>query len=338
MVLSYMLLAHCLFCYPLLATAYTYNTLLSSTVSLPIPTVLFYLLLPTCLYLRYSTIFYWVHAFTYGSLPPSTGSLPIPMVLYYLLLSHCPSLLYSTFFYWFPAYTYGIYYLLLDPYLYLWYSSIFYWLPVYTYGTLLPSTAFLPIPMVLYYLLLAHCLSLCYSTTSTGSLPIPMVFYYLLLAPCLSLWYYTIFYWPSAYHYGTLLHSSCPLATAYTNDTLLSTTGSLPIPMEPFYLLLPSCLYLWYSLIFNWLHAYNYGIYHLLLDPYLYLWYSSIVYWLPAYTFGTLLPSTAFLPISIVLYYLLLAHCLSHGTLLILLDPWLYQWYSTIFYWHPAYP
>ena len=183
--------------------------------------------------------------------------------------------------------------------------TTFYLIPTYIYGTLLSSTgylyipmvlfllhstAFLSIPMVLYYLLLAHCLSLWYSTTSTGSLPIPMVFYYLLLAPCLSLWYYTIFYWPTAYHYGTLLQSSGPL------PTLLSSTGyclylryssifycSLPILMVLFYLLLPSCLYLRYSTIFYWVHA---------------------------YTHGTLLPSTWSLPIPMVLYYFLLTHCL----------------------------
>ena len=80
--------------------AYPLGTLLSSADPLPIPTLLnyrllapclslSYFLLTHCLYLWYSTTFYWLPAYPHGSLLPSTGPLPIPMVLFYLLLTHC---------------------------------------------------------------------------------------------------------------------------------------------------------------------------------------------------------------------------------------------------------
>ena len=129
----------------------------------------------------------------------------------------------------------------------------------------------MPIPMGLYYLLLAPGLFVCYGTIfflipaytygtllpstdtifywptayhfgtllqvpSTGPLPIPMVFYYFLQDPCVPLLYSTIIYWLPAYPY----------------DTLLSFTGSLSLPMVHYYLLLASCLNLWYSTTFYW--------------------------------------------------------------------------------------
>ena len=147
-----------------------------------------------------------------------------------------------------------IYYLLLAPCLYLWYSTIFFWLPAYPYGTL-PTTFYWPPDY-------PHCTQL----SSTGPLPVSMVLYYLLLAPCLSLWYstispflsmwYSIFYCPSANTYVTLLSSKCSCLSlrystifygpiAYTNGTLLSSTGPLLIPMILYFLLLAPCLYLW---------------------------------------------------------------------------------------------
>ena len=108
--------------------------------------------------------------------------------------------------------------------------------------------------MVLYYLLLAPCLSLwnystfywptdypyCTQLSSTGPLPITMVLYYLLLAPCLSLWYSTIFYWLPSYPWGILSSSvSLPIPMllyylpndhAYPYGSLLSSTGPMPIP------------------------------------------------------------------------------------------------------------
>ena len=165
-----------------------------------------------------------------------------------------------------------------------------------------------------------------------------MKLYYLLLAPCLSLWYSIIFYWPTAYHYGTLLLSSCPL------PTLLSSTGSMPITMVLYYLHLAHFLCLCYSTIFYWTTAYTsvtllsstgslpipLVLYYLLLAHCLSIRYSSIFYWIPTYTYGILLSSNGSLPIPTVLFYLLQAHCLSL---------WYYPTffcptaYSTILYW-----
>ena len=141
--------------------------------------VLYYLLLASCLYLWYSSIFFWLTAYPYGTALHFTGTLSILMVLYYLLLDPCQEL---------------------------WYSTALYCIPVYPYCSLLSSTGSLPIHMILFYLLLAPCLYL----------------WYLLLASCLYLWYSTIFYW----------------RTACTFGTLLSSTGSMPIPMFLYFLLL----------------------------------------------------------------------------------------------------
>ena len=250
--------------------------------------ILYYLLLALCLSQFYPTSFYWPTAYTYGtlfifywlpaypngSLLPSTGQLPIPTVPYHLLMTLCLSLLFS-------------FNHLLTHCLYLWYYSTFYWLPVYPCGTVLPSTGSLSIPMVLYYLLLAPCYTFGTLLSSTVQLLLPMVFCYLLLAhclsriftipivpyffliaPCLSLWlsfnhllthclylnYYSTFYCLPANPYGTILPS----------------TGSLPIPMVLYYLLLAPCLYRWYATIF---------------------------YCPTANTYGTLLSSTGLLPI-----------------------------------------
>ena len=185
---------------------------------------LHYILLVHCLYLWYSTIFFWSPAYTYGTLLSTTRNLLIPMVLYYLPLIHCLYLRYSTICYWSPALV--LFYIPLDTCLYLWYSSILYWLPDYPYNTLL---------------------------SSSGSLTIPLVLYYRLLASCLYLWYYIIFYWLSVYTYGTLLPFYWPSANNY--GTILYSTGSLLIPMVLYYLLLAHCLYLWYSSIFYLLTA-----------------------------------------------------------------------------------
>ena len=108
------------------------------------------------------------------------------------------------------------------------YASIFYW----------PMA----IPMVLYHLLLAHWLSLWYSTivywtpfyingtatiisrpvvylygtllSSSDPLVTSKILYFHLPIHYLSLMYSPIMYWPICYRYGTLLLSTCPLATA----------------------------------------------------------------------------------------------------------------------------
>ena len=182
---------------------------------------------------------------------------------------------------------------MLAPCLYLWLSHIFYWLPAYHYGTLLPSPGPLPIPMVLYHLLLPPVLNLWYSSTCTYYL-LPAYTYgtFLpLLAPCLYLWYSSIFFWLPAYPYGTPLPS----------------TGPLPIPMVLYYLPMAPFLSLWYSTIFYCPTAYTYGI---LLIVCLSLWYCITVYSLSAYTYGNILSSNGPLSIPLVLYDLLLAPCL----------------------------
>ena len=183
--------------------------------------VLIYLLLAHCLSLWYYTIFYWLPAYSYGELLSSTGLLPIPMVLYYLLLTYCPYLRYSTIIYWHPVYPCRTLLPSTSP-------------TAYTFGPLLSSTGSLPIPIVVYYLQLAHCL--CYVTLLSSSDPLP------------------IFYRLPTYPYDTLFSSTGPLPipmvifywlSAYTYITLLSFTVSLPIPMVLYYLLLPLFLYLW---------------------------------------------------------------------------------------------
>ena len=146
--------------------------------------------------------------------------------------------------------------------------------------------------MLVYYLLLAPCISHGTLLPSTVPLPISLVLYYLLLTPCLSLWYSITFY----------------LVPAYTS-----------IHMVSYYLLLIYFLYLRYSTSFHWPTAYPCGtllpsaghclslLYYQLLAPCLFLWYSTIFYWLTSNTYGTLLSSTGPLPIAIALYYLHLA-------------------------------
>ena len=218
MVLYYLLLASCIYrwyssiCYCI--TAYPYGTALYSTDPLPIPIVLYYLLHDPCLSLRYSTILYWLPVYPFDTLLSSTGSLTI---------------WYSTTFYWLAAYTYGTLHILLAHCISLWYSTILYWLHAYPNDNLLYSIGSLPIPMILYYLLQAHYLC------STGSLSIPMILYYLLLAHCLYPWYSTIFYWSLHIPKNSTIFYWLP---AYPYVILLSSTGSLPIPMILYYLLL----------------------------------------------------------------------------------------------------
>ena len=82
------------------------------------------------------------------------------------------------------------------------------------------------------------------------------------------------------------------------------------------YLLLALYLYLYFSITFYWPIAFTGSL--------IYLWCSTILYLLHAYPYSTLLSSTGPLPFTMVLSYLLLAHCVS-------------LWYSTTFFWFPAY-
>ena len=146
--------------------------------------LLFYLLLAPCI--------------SYGTLLPSTVPLPISLVLYYLLLTPCLSL---------------------------WYCITFYLVPAFTSS-----------PMVFYYL--THCLSMWYSTTFCWALPVPMVLYYLLLAPCLFLWYSTIFYWLTSNTYDGLLSFTGPLPIPIVLNYLhLALPFVPPIHMALFYIL-----------------------------------------------------------------------------------------------------
>ena len=150
--------------------------------------------------------------------------------------------------------------------------------------------------MVLYYLLLSQCLYLCYSTIFQCLLP--------------AIWYSTNFY----------------LSYAYTFGTLLSSAGSLLIPMVLYCLLLSRCLYLWYSTDFQWPLPIPLVVFYLLLAQCLY--------------YCALLSSTGCLLKPFVLYFLLMVPCLSLclcNLYHLLLPSFLYLWYSTTFYWLPAY-
>ena len=136
------------------------------------------------------------------------------MVLFYLLLTHCLYLGYSTTIYWLPAYPCRTLLPSTSPLpipLVLYYILIFYWLPAYPYISLLPYTGPLPMPMLLYYLLLPTTCTYGTQLFCTDSLRIPMVLYYILLAPSLFLWYSTTFYWHPAYPYCNILPSTGPL-------------------------------------------------------------------------------------------------------------------------------
>ena len=178
----------------------------------------------------------------------------------------------------------------------------FYWLIAYHYGTLLPSTG--PLPTLLSSRLHAYP----YDTLlySTGSLPIHVVLYYLLLAPCLSLLYSTVFYWVGFYTYDALLPSTGPLHILMVLYYLLLAHCLYLWYSTIFYWPLPISMELLSST------APGLSICYLLLDPCFYLWYSTTFYWLPDYPYGTLLFSTGPFTITIVLAHLLLAHCLLY--------------------------
>ena len=91
------------------------------------------------------------------------------------------------------------------------YSTIFYWPTGYPHDIIMSSICKSAIPMTLYYLLQAHRLSYDTLPSSTGPQAFPVILFYVLLSHRLSLWYSIIFYWPTAYPYGTPLSSSGPL-------------------------------------------------------------------------------------------------------------------------------
>ena len=180
------------------------------------------------------------------------------MAHYHLLLTHWISQWYTTIFYWprptgYPSTS------PIRPLLSLWYTTIFYWPTAYPYGTR-PSPP--DISMVHYYLLLAHWISLLYTTSPIGSLAFLMVHYTILLANLLSIWYTTIFYWPNGYPYGTLSSPTGPLdISIYTSifylpaeylfGTLPSPIGLLAIIIVHSYLLLANLVSQWYTPLSN---------------------------------------------------------------------------------------
>ena len=192
--------------------------------------------------------------------------------------------------------------------------------------------------MVHYLFLLAHWLTLWYTTISylpigslygtlwpsgpsyctqlysTGRLPphVSVVHCYLLLAHWLSLWYITIFFLPHGFLY----------------DTLLPSTGPLAISLVHYHLLLSHWLSLWCTTIFYWPTgplcaniqssigplaspgpvAPSYVTLPLSNGPLVVSMVHYIFYWPTGCLYGTLTTSTGPLDISMEHNYLLLAH------------------------------
>ena len=165
---------------------------------------LFYLLLTNRLTLLYYIIFYSPTGYPYGTLLSSTGPQAIPLVLYCptgysydTLLSSVsttdPQAIPMVLYYFNCPLTIPLIllYILLANRLSLRYSSIFYWPIGYPYGTPLFQ---LPTDYPFDTLL-----------SSISPQAIPMILYNLLLAHRLSLWYSTIFDWRTDNSYGTHL-------------------------------------------------------------------------------------------------------------------------------------
>ena len=133
--------------------------------------------------------------------------------------------------------------------------------------------------MVHYYLLLAHWISLWYTTSPIDPLAILMVHFTLLLAHWLSLWYTTIFYWHNGYLFGTLP----------------SPTGPRDISIVHYYFLLARWISVWYNTLSYWQS----------------LLYTLTFFWPTGNLNGTLPSLIDPLAISNVHSYLLLAHCMS---------------------------
>ena len=316
----YLLLAH----WPIL----WYTTILSGP--LAVPMVHYYLLRILSFY---TTIFYWLTCCLYGHYnfywftgPPSgtflssIGPLPISIVYYHLLLAHWLSLWYTTIF-------------LLAQWLSLWYTTVFYRPTGYLYDTLPYSSDTLSISLIHFYFLLAHWLSLWYTTVFywlTGylyghyysllahwlSLWYIIIFfwvsgyvvhYYFLLAHWLSLWYTSIFYWPTGPPFVILPSSIAHWHTGPPYGTLLSSTGTLTIPMVH---LVSSTG----TLAITMVH------YHLLLSHWLSLCNTTFFYWPTGPLCDTHPSSIGPLALPVVHYHLLLAH-------------WAYLWSATIFSW-----
>ena len=100
--------------------------------------------------LWYTTFFYWTNGYLYGTLPFSIGALAISMLNNYLLLALWISLGYTTLSFCHTGHLYGTLLSSTDP----------------LYISLPSPIGPLAICMVHYYLLLAHWISLGYTTLS----------------------------------------------------------------------------------------------------------------------------------------------------------------------------
>ena len=200
--------------------------------------------------------------------------------------------------------------LLLALWLSLWYTTIFYWPTGPPYVRLLSS----PGPVAQSYGTL---------TFSTGPLAVSVVHYYLLLAHWLSLWYTLIFLWPTGPSYCTQLSSSSPLPPH--------------VSVVHYYLLLTHWLSLWYITIFFLPTGYPFVTISSPIGPLLSLWYTTIFFWPTANPYGTRHSPTGPLDISMVHYYLLLAHWIALWFTPLLLAHLLSLWYTTLSYWPTGY-
>ena len=187
-----------------------------------------------------------------------------------------------------------------------------------------------------------------------------MIHYHILLAHWISLWYTTLSYWPSDYPYDTVLSSTGQLDFCGTPPSPISplaipmihcsSTGPLKISMVQYLFFLAHWLYLCYTAIFYWTTGYFYGtlqsstgqldisMEHSLftIDPLVipmlhcnlllahWIWYTTLSYWPTGYLFGSLYFPIGPLAISMVHYCLLL-------------DQWLSLLYTALFYWPTGY-
>ena len=143
---------------------YLYGTLPYSSFPLAICMIHYYLLLAHWLSLWYTTICFWPIGCLCDALLSSIGQLVMLITIFYWPTGFSwpsgPFLCNTTIFYLPICCFYGTLHLLPANWLSLWYTTIFYWSTGYLYGAQPPSTRALTLPWVLYYLLLAHWLSL----------------------------------------------------------------------------------------------------------------------------------------------------------------------------------
>ena len=221
----------------------------------------------------------------------------------YLLLDQWIFLCYTAIFYWPTGYFYGT-------------LPFYYWYTCYPYVTLISSTG--PLDMAHYPPLLAHWLSLWFTSFPIGPLAVSMVHYCLLLDQWLSLLYTALFYWPAGY-----LFSNLP-----------SSTGPLDISMVHYPFLLVHLLSLWYTSIFYWPTGYLWvtlssliGTRFISLVPYYLLLATGCLY-------GTLPFPIGPLAIPMLYCYLPLVRWIFLWyTTFVQLAHWLSLCYTAIFYW-----